>query len=121
MKKAESVDEFIDTAPQEVRSRLQQLRAAIKKIVPQAQERISYAIPFYEYKGRLVYFAYAKHHIGVYGIMEPVRKLFKKELGGYEMSKGTIRFPLDEKLPLALFKKLVKAQIKHNELKFNKK
>lgn len=115
MKRAKDVDEFIALAPKEVQLRLRELRTAIKSVAPDAQECISYAIPYYHYKGRLVYFAYAKKHIGVYAITESVRKQFKDELKGYEMSKGTIRLPLSEKLPLALVKKLVKAQMKTND------
>ena len=71
-------------------------------------------MPYYGYKGRLVYFAYAKHHIGLYA-MPPIVDDYKNELKKYQTAKATIRFPLDERLPLALIKKLIKAGVKNNE------
>lgn len=115
MKPVKDVDEYIANAPKEVQGKLRELRAAIIAAAPNAEERISYGMPYYRYKGRLVYFAYAKKHVGIYAILDPVRSQFKSELAGFDMSKGTIRFPLDKKLPLVLIKKLVKAQARRND------
>ena len=107
------MDEYIANAPEDLQSKLREMRKAIKDCAPEAQERISYGMPYYGYKGRLVYFAYAKKHIGLY-VPPPVIKEHKKELKGYGTSMATVRFPLDKKLPVALIKKLVKARIKKN-------
>lgn len=115
MKRVKDVDEYITNAPKEVQEKLKEVRKAILEIAPNAEEKISYGMPFYAYKGRLVYFAYAKKHIGMYAIFEPVRAKYRSALKGYEMSKGTIRFPLHEKLPIALIKKLVEAQAREND------
>ena len=40
--------------------------------------------------------------------------MFQKELKDFETSKGTIRFTIDEPLPAALVKKLVKARMAEN-------
>lgn len=48
------VDEYIALAPKEVQGKLRELRAAIKTVAPDAEERISYGMPYYAYKGRLV-------------------------------------------------------------------
>ena len=68
MQKVKSVDEYIASAPIEIRDKLTELRSAIKESAPNAEEKISYGMPYYGYKGRLVYFAYAKDHIGLYGM-----------------------------------------------------
>lgn len=109
-----SVDSYIARAPKEIRSKLKQLRAVIRKAAPHAQEKISYGMPYYGYKGRLAYFRLSKHHIGLY-IPTPIVAQHKKELKGYETSSATIRFPLDKLLPLSLIRKLVKARVKINE------
>ena len=114
MERPKDVDAYIATAPKELQAKLKQLRAAIKSAAPGAMEKISYGMPYYGYKGRLAYFAYAKHHIGLYA-MPPVIQNHKKELKKYRTSTATIRFPLDEKLPLALIKKLIKAGVKRND------
>ena len=114
MRKLRNVGEYISNAPKEHRAKLRELRSAIRKTAPAASEKLSYGMPYYGYKGRLVYFAIAKKHIGIY-IPTPIVQEFKKELKEYEAAKATIRFPLDKKLPLGLIKKLIKARMKLNE------
>jgi uncharacterized protein YdhG (YjbR/CyaY superfamily) len=117
MKKAKDVDSYIAGAPKEVQGKLRKLRKAIKEAAPTAEERISYGMPYYHYKGRLVYFGIAKAHIGLY-IPTPVIEEHRKELGEYSTSDAaTVRFPLDKKLPVALIKKLVKVRMKLNDAK----
>jgi uncharacterized protein YdhG (YjbR/CyaY superfamily) len=117
MKKTpKDVDEYIAKAPKEAQHKLKELRAAIREVAPTAVERISYGMPYYNYKGHLVYFRLAKAHIGLY-VPPPVIEEHKNELKDYETAKATVRFPLDKKLPLMLIKKLVKARMKKNEAK----
>ncbi|HCI82340.1 MAG TPA: hypothetical protein DHW02_21915 [Ktedonobacter sp.] len=114
MKSVNTVDDYIAQAPDEVRSRLQELRATIKAAAPDAQERMSYGMPFYEYKGRLVYFQLWKNHIGLYALASEAEE-HRSELQGYVAEKGTLRFPLNEQLPLALIEKLVRAKVRRND------
>src|SRR5512143_4301563 len=109
-----SVDAYIAAAPANVRGKLRQLRAVIRRTAPDAEERMSYGMPYYGYKGRLAYFGLSKHHIGLY-IPTPVVAEFKSELERYETARATIRFPLDGLLPVGLIKKLIKARMKKNE------
>lgn len=114
MPRPKTVDEFIAAAPKELRGRLKELRSTIRKAAPDAAERISYGMPYYGYKGRLVYFRYTTHHIGLY-VPPPVIQEHKHELVKYEKAMATVRFPLDKKLPLALIRRLIKARMKMNE------
>jgi uncharacterized protein YdhG (YjbR/CyaY superfamily) len=116
MSKPKSVEAYIATTPKEMQGRLKALRTAIKEVAPDAEERISYGIPYYGYKGRLAYFAAFRKHIGLY-IPTPVVEEFRHELTEYETAKATIRFPLDKRLPLGLIKKLIKARVRRNEAK----
>jgi uncharacterized protein YdhG (YjbR/CyaY superfamily) len=109
------VDEYISQAPEELQPRLQQLRATILAAAPGAKERISYGMPYYEYKGRLIYFQLWKKHIGLYALTAPVLEEHKVDLKGRLMPKGTVRLPLDEELPVGLVTRLVKAQARENE------
>ena len=109
-----SVDAYISAAPQEVRGKLNALRMAIKEAAPTALESISYGMPYYAYKGRLAWFALAKAHIGLY-LRPPVIKEHMNELTDYGTTKSTVRFPLGEKIPIRLVKKLVKARMRKNE------
>jgi uncharacterized protein YdhG (YjbR/CyaY superfamily) len=116
MTKPTTVEEYIAAAPPEIQSKLKQMRQAIQEAAPQAEEKLSYSMPYYGYKGRLAYFGYAKNHIGLY-IVPPVVDDHKEELKKYVTSTSTVQFPLDEELPIALIKKLVKARIKINDTK----
>lgn len=119
MKGFKSVDNYILKAPPEVQGKLSELRATIFSVVPGASEGISYGMPYYSYKGKLVYFLAAKSHIGFY-IPPPVIENFKEELKNYKTAKATIRFPLDQKLPITLIKKLIKARVRLNKETFKK-
>jgi len=109
------VDAYIKTAPKEVRVQLVQLRKIVKAAAPDAEEGISYGMPYYKYCGALVGFAAFKNHIGFFP--GPIINEFKHELVGYETSKGTVRFPIGKPLPVALIKKLLEARIAKNEAK----
>ena len=113
-KAAKDVDAYITAAPKELRARLAQLRAAIQAAAPKAEERISYGMPYYAYKGRLAYFGLSRKHIGLY-IPTPVIDEHKKELRNYEAARATVRFPLDKPIPVAVVKKLIRARLKKNE------
>jgi uncharacterized protein YdhG (YjbR/CyaY superfamily) len=117
--KPKDVDAYIAAAPKEVQAKLKELRTVIRKTAPTAVERISYGMPYYDYKGRLAYFSPWKSHIGLY-IPTPVIEEHEKELEAYETTKATVRFPLDKKLPVTLIRKLVKAQMKKNEARKKK-
>lgn len=117
--KLRDVDAYIASAPKDLQHKLSELRGAIRETSPIATERISYGMPYYEYKGRLAYFRLAKNHIGLY-VPPPVIEEHKDELADYETAKGTVRFPLNQNLPIELIKKLVKDRMKENELKTTK-
>jgi len=116
MKKAKDVNEYITNAPKEIQERLNEIRKTIMEVAPKAEEKISYGMPYYGYKGRLAYFSYFKNHIGLY-LTPPLVAKFKKELESYGTSTATIRFSNDKPLPISLIKKLVKARVKMNDEK----
>lgn len=120
MKRAKDVDEYIVNAPEDLQSRLKEIRKIIKSSAPKAEEKISYGMPYYGYKGRLAYFSYFKEHIGLY-LTPPIIEDHRRELKDYETAKATVRFPNKEKLPLALIKKLVKARVRMNDEVVKKK
>jgi len=117
---AGNIDEYIAGFPAPIQQLLEEMRATIRKAAPAAQEAIKYAIPTFTLNGNLVHFAAFKNHIGFYPAPGGI-EAFKKELSAYEGSKGTIRFPFDKPLPLALISKIVKYRVKMNLQKTNKK
>ena len=114
-----TIDEYIGTFPKGIQEVLQELRRAVRKAAPEAEEAISYQIPTFKLNGNLVHFAAFKNHIGFFPTSSGIRA-FKKGLSGYELSKGTVRFPLDKPLPLSLVSRIVKFRAKENLAKAKK-
>ena len=110
------IDSYIATFPEDVQVLLEQVRHAIKTSAPKAEEVISYNMPAFKYHGILVYFAGYKNHIGFYSLPSG-HKAFEKELSKYKQGKGSVQFPLDKPMPLALIKKMVKFRVKENSEK----
>jgi uncharacterized protein YdhG (YjbR/CyaY superfamily) len=108
-----TIDEYIAAFPENVQSILEELRQAIRESAPEAEEAISYQMPSFKLNGILVWFAAFKNHIGFYP-KTSVIEAFKEELSDYEVTKGTIRFPMNKPIPLDLIKKIVKYRIKEN-------
>lgn len=111
--KAENIDAYIATFPDEVQKLLQQIRATIKKAAPKAEEAIKYGMPTFVLNGNLVHFAAFKNHIGFYPAPDGITA-HQKKLAKYKTSKGAIQFPLAEKLPLGLITEIVKYRAKQN-------
>ena len=111
--KAKDIDEYIAGFPPEVQVLLEELRSTIKVAAPDAEETISYQMPAFKLHGILVYFAAYKNHIGFYPTGAGIEH-FKKEVSAYEGSKGTVRFPLDQLMPLDLISHIVKFRVKEN-------
>jgi uncharacterized protein YdhG (YjbR/CyaY superfamily) len=108
-----SVDEYIRAQPEAAQSVLKRVRSVIRKAVPGAQEAISYKIPSYKLRGEaFLYFAGWKRHYSLYPASGPVLTAFKDELAPYEISKGTIRFPVSQPVPEKLIGRIAKLRAK---------
>jgi uncharacterized protein YdhG (YjbR/CyaY superfamily) len=119
--KISSIDEYIETFPENVQTLLRQVRKTIKSAAPQAGEKISYGIPTFTLNGKyLIYFAGWKHHISIYPI--PVGDdAFNQEVAPYVSGKGTLKFPIDQPVPLKLIAKIVKLKVTGNSSQTDKK
>ena len=110
---ATNIDEYIAGFPAATQKLLEQIRAAIKKAAPAAEEAMKYGIPTFVLKGNLVHFAGYKAHIGFYPAPDGI-KAFEKELSVYKCSKGAVQFRLDKPMAVALIAKIVKFRVKQN-------
>ena len=112
--RAATIDAYIAGFPPPVRAKLQTVRRAIRGAAPKAKEKISYGMPALFMKRVLVYFAGYRNHIGLYPGAGAITK-FARLLGAYETSKGTVRFPLDQPIPVALIERIVRFRVKMEE------
>lgn len=108
-KQAGPVDAYIGKQPAEAQPVLQRVRRIIRRALPGAEEAIGYGIPVYRLDGRyVVYFAGWKRHWSLYPVTEAAREALGDALAPYEVSKGTVRFPLGDPVPARLVERIVR-------------
>lgn len=108
-----TIDEYINMFPEDVQRILHELRRTIKEAAPEAEETINYQMPTFTLNGNLVHFAAFKNHIGFYPTPSGI-EAFEKELSRYKGAKGSVQFPIDEPLPLALIRRIVEYRVTEN-------
>jgi uncharacterized protein YdhG (YjbR/CyaY superfamily) len=108
-----TMDEYIAQFPKNVRDILEELRKVIHETAPGAEEAMRYGIPTFRFRGNLVHFAAFKNHIGFYPAPSAINA-FTEELSKYKLSKGTVQFPINEPLPFALVREIVRYRLKEN-------
>jgi uncharacterized protein YdhG (YjbR/CyaY superfamily) len=112
-RKPVSVSSYISSFPSSIGKTLSRIRACVRKAAPQAEERIGYQMPGFYQNGFLVYFAAFKDHIGFFPTASGMAA-FRKELKGYDCSKGTVWFPYGKAIPYGLISRIVKFRVKEN-------
>ena len=106
-----TVDEYLARVSQPARGTLEKMRATIGSAVPSdAVETISSGMPAFRNKRVLVWFAAFSDHCSLFPTAAVI-EAFKGELKSFSTSKGTIHFPMDKPLPIALIKRIVKARV----------
>ncbi len=109
------MDDYLGSVPGHARAALLKLRKTIRAAAPEATEEIRYQVPTFKYRGGLVAYAAFADHCSFFVMSTEVMRAHARELEGYPIGKGSIRFAADKPLPAALVTKLVKARIKENE------
>lgn len=119
---AENVDEYIENAPKEAQPKLNEIRSVIKSTIPQAEESISWGVPFYKYHGLLAGFSTFKNHIS-FGLAFVLDSKDREMLAekGYVTGKKIIQIKFDQKVPVEEIKQILKAKAKMNEIKSSTK
>lgn len=107
------VDEYIGSQPRAAQVALKRVRRAIRKALPEAEEAISYKMPAYKLHGdRALFFAGWKNHYSLYPAGARLVAAFRDDLAPYKISKGTIRFPLSEPVPVKLIERIARFRVK---------
>jgi uncharacterized protein YdhG (YjbR/CyaY superfamily) len=119
--KPKTIDEYLAAVSADKRAALEKLRKAIQKAAPKAEECISYGLAAFRLDGKpLVGFGATANHCAFYPMSSATVQAHKDDLKDYDTSKGTIRFPADKPLPVALVRKVVKARIAENAGRISK-
>jgi uncharacterized protein YdhG (YjbR/CyaY superfamily) len=107
----QNVDDYIAVAPEAAQRKLHEMRACVSKAAPDAEETLKYGMPAFCYQRILVIFGGFKRHIGFYPTGRAM-KPFAKELSKFKRARGSVQFPLDQPLPLALIRKIVAERVR---------
>lgn len=111
----QSIDEYIAACPPESQDYLRQIRKLIRTLVPDAKERISYQIAAFERNGKnIIHFAGWKKHVSLYPVPAG-SEAFERQIAKYVDGKGTVKFPLDEPLPIKLIERVIKLHLAVNK------
>ncbi len=115
-----NVDDYLTAQPAKVSAVLHKLRQTIRKAAPEAEEIISYQMPAYKLHGILVYFAAFTKHCSFFPGSQ-ILNTMKDEVKAYKTSTGTLRFTVEKPLPAKLVSKIVKARVRENLERLDKK
>ncbi len=110
---SKTIEDYYETQPDSTKVLLEEVRKTIRNVVPDAEESISYGIPTFKYYGNLVHFGGYKNHIGFYPGAAAI-EIFKDEIEGYTVSKGTVQFQLNERIPYDLIAKITHYRVQKN-------
>lgn len=109
---AEEIDEYLRAVDEPKRGTLQTLRRTILEIVPEAEQVISYRVPAFRVRGKIVAgFAAFKDHLSYLPFSGSVLGQLSDELHGYTMTKSALHFPIDHPLPKTLVKRLIAVRL----------
>lgn len=114
--KPADVAAYFDRFDEPARLKMERIRSLVLELLPEAEETIKYGIPTFVYNGNLVHYAGYKGHIGLYPAPSGLER-FEDELARYKRGKGSVRFPLDEELPIDLIRRIVAFRIEENDAK----
>jgi len=107
-----SVKAYVAALPPDVRAAVEQLRTLIKAAAPKAVESRSYGIIGYKIDGRaFIYCGGFTQHVSMYPVTAAMKRDHAEAIAPYQASKGTLKFPLGKRLPVALIKKLLKTRL----------
>jgi len=111
----QSIDEYIAACPPDSQDYLRRIRKLIRTLVPDAKEKISYQMAAFERNGRnLIHFAGWKKHVSLYPVPAG-SEAFESQIAKYAGGKGTVKFSLDEPLPLKLIERVIKLHLVVNK------
>jgi uncharacterized protein YdhG (YjbR/CyaY superfamily) len=110
---AVEIDDYLQCLDEPKRSTLSQLRRDILAVVPDAEQCMSYGLPGFRIDGKTIAgFAAFKNHLSYLPHSGSVFPELADELAGYQKSSGSLRFRVDQPLPLELVEKLIAVRIR---------
>jgi uncharacterized protein YdhG (YjbR/CyaY superfamily) len=106
------MDDYLAGLEPAQQAALERVRAVVSGQAPDAEEGTSYGMPAFLYNGRpLLGFRAAKKHLSVFPFSPAAIEAVQERLGGFDISKGTIRFTPDRPVPDDVLADIVRARM----------
>ena len=106
------IDDYLAGVDEPKRSTLEQLRRTILDVVPEAEEGLSYGLPAFRVRGKVIAgFAAFKHHLSYLPHSGSVFSALPEEVAPYKRSTGALQFPIDTPLPGSFVERLVRVRL----------
>lgn len=110
--KVTSHEAYLQTLNPDQQEILRHLRTLIRESVPEGEECISYSLPAFRYRGKiLIGYGASAQHCALYLFSSLILPQFKSELEGFDVSKGTLRFQPESPPSKSLVQALIQAKI----------
>lgn len=109
-------DEYLSAIPEPEKTELERVRQFVRRAVPNAEESVSYGMPAFKYKGRpLLGLRVGKDHLSLFPFSPAAVSSARKELAGFDLSKGTVRFSADKPVPDSALEQLLSQRLREIE------
>lgn len=119
--KPATVDDYFKTLPKQAVAAMKAIRKTFKQHLPKdAKEIISYGIPAFKWSGTPLYYAGWTEHVSIYPLPKGDAALMR-ELKPFVAGKGTLKFMLNDRMPMDLIAKIAKARVQNDGIGYKKK
>ena len=116
------IDDYLKKVPVEQRKLLEDLRKEMRRLLPDAEEAISYGLPCFKVDGKVVGgFAANKNFCSYYPFAGSTLGLLKKELADYSQTLSALHFTAEKPLTKKLVKLLVDTKLQQIEEGYHSK
>jgi uncharacterized protein YdhG (YjbR/CyaY superfamily) len=107
-----AIDDYLEKLDAPQKEALERICRIAREAVPGAEEATSYGMPAFKVKGKpLLGFTVSQRHLSLHPFSPGVIDAVKDGLGGFELSKGTIRFTLDNPIPDEVLRRIIDARL----------
>jgi uncharacterized protein YdhG (YjbR/CyaY superfamily) len=95
-----AMDEYLNQLEPDKKAAFARVREIVTGLLPDAEEGTSYGMPAFIAAGRpLLGLRAAQKHLSIFPFSSAAIESVKDRLGGFELTKGTIRFTPDHPVP----------------------
>jgi uncharacterized protein YdhG (YjbR/CyaY superfamily) len=110
---SQQIDDYLGTVAEPKRGTLEEMRRRILAVVPHAEQSLSYGMPAFTVGGTTVAgLAAFKNHLSYLPHSGSVLPALTEDTAGYDQTKGSLHFPVDEPLPRELIRKLIHTRMR---------